>query len=303
MKQPSENQILMRRYLTGEVSERERDELEEKYFNDDELFGELLESEERIIDDYRRGKLAPPERERFESRFLALPDRRREVELAILFDQYLAERQAPGSSTLKASSGARSLFDMPLFAWLRAARSIPGWTLAAAAMMVVAIGLGWIAINTSKPQEQPSNITSDRAGPTPMKDRARIEEDLARLQTQPVPAKGVIPLALTRGASRGSGETNKIRPGPDTALIEFTLDAGAENYAGYQASLQKALDDSDGVLIKQLEAQTTTAGTNVMVRVPATMLETDDYRIKLEGISSQGDTHMIGEYYFQVRPQ
>ena len=64
MKQPSENQILMRRYLTGELSERERDELEEKYFNDDELFGELLESEERIIDDYRRGQLAPSERER-----------------------------------------------------------------------------------------------------------------------------------------------------------------------------------------------------------------------------------------------
>jgi len=303
MKQPSENQILMRRYLTGELSERERDELEEKYFNDDELFGELLESEERIIDDYRRGKLAPPERERFERRFLALPDRRREVELAILFDQYLSERQAPGPPTLRSAPSSRSLLDLPPFAWLRAPRSIPGWTLAAVAMVVVAIGVGWIAINTLKPQEQPALVTGGRAELTLLKDRARIEEELASLQTQPVPAEGVISLTLTRGASRGSGETNKIRPGPDTALIKFTLDAGAENYAGYQASLQKAYDERDGILIRRLETQKTAAGTNVIVRLPATMLETDDYQIKLEGISSQGDPRFIGKYFFQSRRQ
>ena len=33
--------------------------------------------------------------------------------------------------------------------------------------------------------------------------------------------------ALSRGASRGSREIKKIRPGPKTTLIEFALDAGA----------------------------------------------------------------------------
>jgi hypothetical protein len=291
----------MRQYLMGELSEQERNDLEEKYFNDNELFGELLDAEDQIIDDYHRGKLSLSERERVEQHFLALPERRREVKLAILFAQYLAERRASGPPAPNPAPGARSLINLPLFgplfAWLRAPRSIPGWTLVAAALTLTLGGV-WVVMNTSRSQIQPA--------PGPAKqgeqaNRARIEAELAILQTRPVPAKGAISFTLARGASRGQEEIKKITPGPETTVIEFTLDAGAENYASYQASLQKAYNESDGILIKQLEVKTTAAGKSVMVRLPATMLDTDDYQIKLEGISPQGAAYIIGKYLFQVR--
>src|SRR5262249_959681 len=136
-----------------------------------------------------------------------------------------------------------------------------------------------------------------------LKDSAGLEVDLESLQTRPVPAEGALSYALTSGVSRGLEEVKKIRPGPETTLIVLTLDAGAENYAGYQASLQKAYDDSAGILIKGLEVKTTAAGKSVMVILPAEMLETDDYQIKLEGAGAQGDLHTIGKYLFQVRRQ
>src|SRR5215813_6885009 len=124
MERPSQNQILMRRYLMGELSEQERDDLEEMYFNNDELFGELLDAEDQIVDDYRLSQLSPREREQFERRFLIQPERRREIKLAVLFAQYLGDRRASDMSAQNAEPDPRGRSG-PLFAWLRGPRPIP----------------------------------------------------------------------------------------------------------------------------------------------------------------------------------
>jgi len=302
LKQPSRNQTLAPQYLMGEMSEREREEFEEKYFNDDELFGELLDAEDQLIDDYRRGRLSPRERERFERRFLTLPDRRREVEFARLLAGSLAERriaELPAPAAEPAPSRQR------LFGWLLAPRSVPGWAMAAASLIVV-IGVGWAVMNTSRLQGQLEQSQASQAEQLERerKDRARVEEELASLQTRAIPASAVISLALTSGASRGLEEVKKITPGAGTTLIELALEASADNYSGYQVTLQRAADESVELLIyKQLEAKTTGAGKNVIVRLPAAMLDADDYQIKLEGLSPQGETKIIGNYRFKVRPQ
>ncbi|MGH9835406.1 MAG: hypothetical protein ACRD9Y_20495, partial [Blastocatellia bacterium] len=301
MKQPSRNQTLAPKYLMGKLSERERDELEEKYFNDDELFGELLDAEDQLIDDYRRGRLSPRERERFEQRFLTLPDRLREVEFARMLAESLAERRP---ANLPAPNAEPAPHRQSLFGWLLAPRSVPGWAMAAASLIVV-IGLGWAVMNTSRLQAQLEQSQASQVEQLELerKERARVEEELASLQARAIPTSAIIALALTPGGSRSSGEDNKITPGPGTTVIELTLGSGAENYAGYQATLQRAADESVELLIyKRLEAKTTGAGKNVVVRLPAAMLDTDDYQIKLEGISPQGETKIIGNYRFKVRP-
>lgn len=305
MKQSSHNQSLMTQYLLGELPERERDELEERYFSDDELFGELLDAQDQIANDYLRGRFSQPERERFERRFLTLPDRRREVEFANLFDQHLTERRADGLPTAISEPVPRrqSLFSLPLLGWLGASRQTPGWVLAVAVMILIA-GAAWSVIKISRLQVQldQSQARHDRLLEQARNERASLEEELARLKTSAESSETNLSLALSPGASRSSDEIKEVRPGSATQLIEFALAAGAETYAGYQAILQPADDESAEILVyNRPEVKTTRAGKSVIVKTPAAMLETGDYQIKLDGINSQGDAHIIGKYLFQVR--
>src|SRR5262249_5821842 len=134
-------------------------------------------------------------------------------------------------------------------------------------------------------------------------ERIRIEEELANLQTSAVPANTLFPVTLSRGASRGSEEIKTVTPIAETTVIEFTLDAGAENYSGYQARLQKAYDESDRIPIKRLEEKTAVAEKIVTFRLPVARLETDDYQITLEEISPPGEAKIIGKYLFKARRQ
>lgn len=297
----------MTRYLLGELSGRELDELEERYFGDDELFGELLDAQDQIVDDYLCGQLSQRERERFERYFLTLPGRRREVELAALLDQNLVERCADGLPTASAEPAPRNQFlaRPSFFDRLRASRPIPVWTLVAAAL-IVTLSATWTALKTSRLQDQLSQSQARQAQELEQarNERASLKEELARLKTSAVPEAMTLSLDLLPGASRSSGEIKEVKPGSATQMIECSLAAGAEDYVSYQAILQPADDESVEIMIyKRLEAKTTRAGKNVVIRIPAAMLEIGDYQIRLDGIGPEGGApHIIGKYLFQVRP-
>lgn len=75
-----ENQI--RRYLLGQSSPTEREQVEEKLFCDDEYEAELLLCEDELIDDYARNLLSANERDLFEKYFAYSPRRREKLMLA-----------------------------------------------------------------------------------------------------------------------------------------------------------------------------------------------------------------------------
>ncbi len=305
MGQRPQNQTLMRQYLMGEAPELERDDLEEKYFNDDELFGELLDAQDQLIDDYRRGELSSGERKRFEQSFLPIPDRRREVEFAVLLSQSLAERNTADLTEPNSGTGSqrRPPSYFTLFNWLRVSRTMPGWILAAAPLVVI-LGATWSMIRISRLQDQIDHDQSRHAREIEQArdERAKVEEELARLKTPLSPAPATLSVNLAPGSSRSAGEIKKVTPGPGTQVIEFSLQTGPEDYAGYQASLQHATDEKSDILVyKRLEAKATESGKSVLVRTPAAMLETGDYEIELDGVASNGDASTIGKYLFQLR--
>ncbi|MGE0128741.1 MAG: hypothetical protein AB7U82_11735 [Blastocatellales bacterium] len=307
MKRSSHDQNLMPRYLMGELSELEMEELEERYFTDDELFGALLNAQDQLIEDYRSGRLSKQARERFERRFLTIPERRREIEFAMALEEFLAERRAKGLPTPNAATVPQNQApskSAPLN-WLRASQSAPRWAFACAALIVI-FGASVAITKNSRLQEQ---LDQSRAQLTQQSGQnARQEDELTKPKASAVPAKAVIPVALSSDASRSSIEpgspeaTGKVRPGPGTHIIEFSLKTGAEKYPRYQASLGPANDENAKILIyKRLRPTTTGAENNVVVKTPADLLGVGDYQIKLDGVASEGDERYIGTYHFQVR--
>lgn len=73
---------LITEYLLGELSEREQERLEARYFADDALFELLLALEDELIDRYARGEITGSERRRLERHFLKSPARRKRVRFA-----------------------------------------------------------------------------------------------------------------------------------------------------------------------------------------------------------------------------
>ncbi|MEN3335449.1 MAG: hypothetical protein V7641_4814 [Blastocatellia bacterium] len=149
----------IRQYLLGELAEAEMSSFEERLMTDDELFKWLLVVEDELIDERAAEELSAEEQARFDSYFLATPQRRERLQLAYALHDY-ADRHAdklklvanPTSGAAnEAANAARSenpsepVKEVPAPAPLiRPERwsSRQYLTFAAAAVILIAVGFG-----------------------------------------------------------------------------------------------------------------------------------------------------------------
>lgn len=97
----SENEI--KRYLFAEVSEDERETIEEQFFVNDDLFYEIVDLENQLIDRYSQGKLEGEDLKRFESSLEKLPERRQKVANAVALQTFIAEERPVEESLAEAA--------------------------------------------------------------------------------------------------------------------------------------------------------------------------------------------------------
>lgn len=77
-------------YLLGELSPVDRNWVERQYFMNPQVWQLLLETEHDLIEAYMYGQLSTHEHERFENYFMASPEIRKRVELAVLLKESCA---------------------------------------------------------------------------------------------------------------------------------------------------------------------------------------------------------------------
>lgn len=142
----------LRKYLLGELNEAEQQALEERLMVDGALFDLLLVAEDELIDDYLSGALSASERGRFDGFFLSTPERRRKLSFAMALRRYVTETastttaEAPAAEPATAnpspriSAGASSVIGNAT--WWNRAFSSPYLRMAAAAVIVLGLGLG-----------------------------------------------------------------------------------------------------------------------------------------------------------------
>lgn len=85
-----EKELLMR-YLYAELNKKEKEKLEEAFFLDDELFFEVMDLENELVDQYARGLLSTAEAARFEKSLEKFPDRKQKVLNAGALQTYIEE--------------------------------------------------------------------------------------------------------------------------------------------------------------------------------------------------------------------
>lgn len=180
MKYALEEDLLLKRFLLGELSEGERGELEERLFADPAYFKQFRAAEDELTDEYLYGDLDADERERFESFFLTTPERRESFRVAKALKQYIAknadEAALSGAATLTdtaAPSGTharaeaahvprpekRSFFDFLRVPALRSSL--------AAAVLIVAVGGLWFLVRTSLRERPDPTLKANTSDPRP----------------------------------------------------------------------------------------------------------------------------------------
>lgn len=306
---------LMIRYLLGEASEAEQEQVEEQYFRDKDFYLQLLALEDELICDYVHHQLAPRERERFEQCFLVLPRRRQKYESAKEQIHFLSSASLPATAqTSTPPLGERRSW---LTRWLIPQ---PAFRMAAAAgLLVMILGGAWLIIGMARLRDRLNQSESARASLAQQAQewqqqaeaaRARNDEldaeikrqrdELDQLRSQqPGPPSNLVSFELIAGLSRALGEAQKIVIPANANTVRLQLLFENHNYSTYRATLRTA----DGTEVQnwdKLTARPTKFGGVVTLRLPANLFTKRDYRLSLSGVTAAGELKSVGQYSFQV---
>src|SRR5215467_9144714 len=82
MRDESDNEKLLTRYLLGNLPEEQRLQIEGEFLSDDQRYERLLALENELFYEYAQNKLSPGDREQFEKRFLSSERNRKRAMIA-----------------------------------------------------------------------------------------------------------------------------------------------------------------------------------------------------------------------------
>jgi hypothetical protein len=309
MELKSKNEELFVRYLLGDVSEQEREPIEERFFADDQYYQDLLVVEDELIYDYLRGALDARQRARFEAQTAASPRRRQKVEIIRgLMQATIAPQEAKERERISFLDRLRSLLIVPL----------PALQIAMAALLaLLAVGSflllrrsGELEAELARVEQQREQerqaalqrerlIEDQRARARELSEqlerergeKERFREEARRRAAQEQAAQS---LALSAG-TRDSAAAERIAIRRVTARVVIRLDLeGVENYPSYRVEVRT----SQGALIWNQDAASRRDG--LRLTLPASLLAEGEYEVTLKGRRGDGRFDVVNYYYFIV---
>jgi anti-sigma factor RsiW len=301
------DEILMRRYLLGDLPQEERARLEDRYLTDAEVFEEFVAIENDLIDAYVRGELTEGERRKFEAEYFKSPQRRERVEFARALRQVSAlAMQAVPTQTASLWEKVRAAFSVP--------HRMPQWALAAAALVMVASG-SWLMVQNQRlrvalQQSLAQQAELRREEDTLRQHIAELEgnakdqthqnqqgSEVAKLET---PMGLEVTFGLTPGVARGSGGPQNTLILPTTASrLRLQLMLDRDEYKTYEGVLLTA-ERKEVLRGKALQSHSTGGSAAVTWRLPADSIHSGEYIVQLTGQPATGGPEDVESYSFRV---
>ena len=302
------DELLLVKYLLGNLTEDEEVRVEDRAFADPEYLGALQGAETDLIDAYVRGELAQAERRAFERRFLTSPERRGKVEFARTLATVAAELTPLTSPSPKPASTWQMLL-----ALLRG--SSPALRFAGAfAALISIVGASWLVfengamrarLSALEAQRHASEVREQGLKQELSQAQNRADSLATQMQGRPSeearPASLIASLVLLPGLSRAETRVPELVlvAGAQIAHIEVQLDA-RDDYPRFRADL-RTRSGREILALANLRARQSGAARSVSMDVPASALDAGEYELALKGLSVGDAVQDIGYYYFRVQ--
>ncbi len=304
------NEELIRGYLLGDVSEEEREAIEERFFADDDFYQSLLVAEDDLIYDYLRGAMDQRERLLFEEQMATSPRRRQKVALV---------KELMQAAGAKESDERVSLWQRlrVFFAPVRALQL-------ATAVMALALAFGGYFLlrqsrdlrvemarleqqrerereaASERERESARQIEEERARTRELtsklererEEREKLDEEAKNRQIEERLSTQMLTLLQT---TRDRADAERIVINKNTSRIVVRLDLeGDSQYRSYRAEVRT----SNGNLVWNQSAQSKRK--TVVIQLPAGVLADGQYEVTLKGDAGDGRFEVISFYYFVV---
>jgi hypothetical protein len=301
----------LRRYYLGGLTDDEQRDLESRWFEDDQLFAELMAGQEDLIHAYVRDQLSPTDRAAFEQHFLATPGGREKVRLARTLIEAISDLDHARPAPVPGNRWSR---------WLSALTSEPGrrWLPVTALAVVALISIGLLVgdwrlrarLESASAEYSASTERERRARQAYEAERARADrlaEAVQRLQSTSRPAGerfstiagSVVALSLTPGVTRAQSAPELAIPrGVSIALLELGLET-SEPPGSYRVTIETPgggevwRQDASGPSPTALEGA-------VVLAVAVSAFEAGDYIVRLQRRTPSELVETLHTYQFRV---
>jgi hypothetical protein len=308
------DEALLRRYLLGLTSADETERFDELSVTSDEFAAQLQGVEYDLVDAYVAGQLSGAMLEAFRSTYPAVADGRAEIGFA----QTLLAHQ-----TRSAGRTGRVIPATRRGGW--PSGSLPQWTLAVAATLVLGVAAWLVAQNSSLRRD----IDTARSSRTALEQRAReleqqldqqrsnaaqttqelarLHDSLATLQRHAAgsgaagqaPSPVIATFALAPGTRGGSGiPTLELPAGADVIRLQLPLEGGPAS--NFSATLRDATSNQIVWRGAGLHAAAGRDKRTVAIAIPASLLKPGTWLLELNGVGAGGVSEPRGPYPFQV---
>jgi len=302
---------VLQKYLLGNMSPEEQEELELWLMSNEDAYDLMEAAEDDLIDASLAGRLSADDLNRFNTHFLAAPERRRKVQFSRSFRRAI-DAFSPTSSGFSPST--------PSSTWTRlldALRYRPALAFASSALVLLLVITSVASlIRTAQLQRELNSVTNRLASSEGDRENLRgqleksqsaektLQAQLDALQGSNVGPKSssapvLLALSLMPGITRSSSNLPQITLTPAASGVQFSLVLTDDNFAAYRASLMNA--DGREILSRDKIAPTASReGKTVKVTIPAENFATGDYSFGLFGIPASGVPENVGRYYFHA---
>jgi hypothetical protein len=251
--------------------------------------------EHSIVERYEMGKLSAAEGALFEEHFVDCPECQDHLQTAQDFrnalkvaakEQQLTEfKPAPRTAT---------------FVWRTA------FLAAAACAGLLFMSIVFLTVQTRRLNRELSQASGDAGGwrqqyEVQRQANAQLQQQLSQLG-QPGPGlpavAAVFTLNVTRGGEPGDSEPpNRVVLSPSPQWVVLSLDLDGNNFESYRATLEQ----SKGRVVWKSESLKPASSRTLSIALASSLLQQDDYSVKLEGLTRQGNYTAAGHYSFRVK--
>jgi hypothetical protein len=291
MEQRSLDDALIKRYLLGDTSPEEQEQLEQRLLIDEEFIEQLSMTRTDMVDDYVFANLSAKEREQFEKYFLSTPEHRQMLKTAGALASRFEEVGRNIAATVSASSQA------PVPYYVRHLNAIISLT--AGLILLGTTYVVWELVKQRQANDQANEAQAQRAN---------FENELVKLNrpttgsapdTHPVVSLDLKPIVV-RDVEEKENRSVVISRTP--SILRLRLGLPVDKYHSYQASLQTD-QGVDLAAIDGLQKATENNEKVVVLDLPTWLMRAGSYQIKLSGVLASGQAEEVTQYPFEITNQ